>query len=1036
MPPLTPLITNGHGLPELEAVQRLLSEPDESAGQAARSSALAADLATHARKDSLHHPGLDALLTEYSLDSREGVVLMCLAEALLRIPDRPTREALLHDLLETADWQAHRAHSHSQWVNAVTWGLLLTGSLLRWQAHEPAELFAGLLGRLGQTTILTAVEQMSRHFATHFVAGENMEDALQRGEEERAAGYRHSYDMLGEAARTAAQARDYFDRYQGAISSLPGGDGGPEGSAGISVKLSALSPRFDWCSREHAVAEISQRLRELAHLAREKQLPMTVDAEEARHLELTLQIFANVYLDHDLRGWEGLGLAVQAYQPRAPAVIDWLQELQQRRGRRLPVRLVKGAYWDSEIKFSQMHGHPHYPVFTSKAATDLSYLSCARQLLATDGHLYPQFATHNAYTVARLLQLLPEGGTAKFEFQRLHGMGRALHDRVIQHYGISGCRIYAPVGRHQELLPYLVRRLLENGANASFVHAIADPELPISELTKNPRDVLTTGAIQPLPLPAEIFSGERRNAPGLLFECSRTTDALINSVAAHLEDDWRAAPVIDGQPLITGKARPCHAPGNTDHILGTCHPASAEDCRRALQLAEQASQDWRQLQPGQRADLVGKIADLYWQHRTELLALLVLEAGKTLPDALAELREAIDFCLYYGQQARRVLQPQALTGPTGESNTLHLAGRGPFACISPWNFPLAIFTGQIVAALVSGNTVLAKPASATPLIAARAHELMLAAGITPAVLQLLPAGAAEFSAAILASPSIAGVAFTGSMASAAQIQRTLAGRDGPIVPLIAETGGQNAMIVDSSALTEQVVDDVLRSAFNSAGQRCSALRMLYLQEEIADDVLEQLAGALAGFRVGDPLQLDSDCGPLISAAARQDVQVHISWLQQHGRKLAQAPAPSKNTPTGYYLPPQVWLIDGIEQLQREVFGPVLHVARYARDHLDEVIAAINATGYGLTLGIASRLTSRADQIARQSRAGNIYVNRDMIGATVGVQPFGGNGCSGTGPKAGGPHYLLRFVQEITRTVNTTAIGGNPQLLSGSGRRPV
>ncbi len=1029
-PQLPSLVRNGFGLPEADARARLLAD-DPLAGIREEVTATACDLATYARQQAVEQPGLDALLSEYALSSREGVVLMCLAEALLRIPDRASREQLLHDLLETPDWDAHRGHSHSHWVNAVTWGLILTGQLLRWSAAEPAEVLGRLLGRVGDGAILSAVEKVTRELALQFVAGEDIADALGRADSARDAGYRHSFDMLGEAARTRRQSDTYFRRYQEAIDTLPGGDG----AAGISVKLSALAPRLDWASRDRSAAEISRRLHELMRQAAGRDIPLTVDAEEARLLETTLEIFAAACRRLPGRDRAPPGLAVQAYQPRCGAVIEWLETLQRAHGRTIAVRLVKGAYWDNEIKFSQVHGHPAYPVFTRKALSDLSFLACTRQLLATGGRLYPQFATHNAHTVASVLCLARRAGSPAYEFQRLHGMGAALHDRVMAEHGITGCRIYAPVGDHRELLPYLVRRLLENGANSSFVHAIANPAEPVERLIAHPDPDITAGGEPRLPLPAGIFGRQRENAPGLFYECSQTQEALSGQLALHRQRQWTASALVDGERCGTAKPVRCVAPGDATQVLGTCRHAGGQDCRRALASARAHQADWAAQPAEARCAVVRRIGELYWRHRDELLSLLVYEGGKTPADALGELREAIDFCQYYAAGAL-ALQKEALAlrGPTGESNRLLLGGRGVFACISPWNFPLAIFTGQVVAALVCGNAVLAKPASNTPLVADRAVHLMLEAGVPAGVLHLLPAPAKVFSGEVLASPGLGGVAFTGSTRAAWEINRTLAGRDAPIIPLVAETGGQNAMIVDSSALPEQVVDHVIRSAFNSAGQRCSALRFLYMQEEIAAELTELLAGAIAELRCGAPDSFSTDCGPLISGPARDDIEAHLAWLAQHGRHIATAPAPPPGTPTGHYLPPQAWELQGIAQLRAEVFGPVLHLGRYQRRDLDAVVSDINATGYGLTLGVASRLRSTWERVARRSNAGNIYVNRDIIGATVGVQPFGGNALSGTGPKAGGPHYLTRFLRETTLTVNTTAIGGNAGLLGG-GREP-
>ncbi len=1022
--PLPDLLTNGYGLPESQAREQLIAE-SPIAGLEAPIEELALDLARQARQQAVEQPGLDALLGEYRLSSREGVVLMCLAEALLRIPDPGGRRRLLHDLLEEPDWEAHRGHSHSHWVNAVTWGLVLTGRMLRWSHQEPAAVLTSLVRRLGDTAILSAIEQVTRELACQFVAGEDMPDALRRAVAERDAGYCHSFDMLGEAARTRSQADAYFQRYQHAIDMLPGADA----AAGISVKLSALTPRFDWVSRNQVVPEIADRLRLLMQQAAEKKIPLTVDAEEARRLEMTLEIFALALSNCQATG-STHGIAVQAYQPRCGTVVDWLIALQKSLQRPIAIRLVKGAYWDTEIKFSQMQGHPAYPVYTRKSLTDLSYFAAAAKLLQAGAGVYPQFASHNAHTIAGILCLAKRAGHSNFEFQRLHGMGRALHDRVQKKHGGHGCRIYAPVGDHRELLPYLVRRLLENGANSSFVHAIANPDIALHHLIESPLTRAQQESDPTIRAPAQLYGTQRRNAPGLFYECSATESALMGDLQRYRHHTWHAAPCVDGNQVLTSAAIPCAGPADTRHRLGSYHAADTSTCQRALECACQAQPDWSRQPVTLRAGVLRQIGALYWKHRAELVSLLVYEAGKTPADALGELREAIDFCEYYALQAEHCMgTPQPLTGPTGENNRLHVTGRGVFACISPWNFPLAIFTGQVTAALVCGNAVLAKPASACPLIAGRATELMHVAGIPGQVLHLLPGAATVFSDAVLRDVRLGGVAFTGSTQGAWEINRTIASRDAPIIPMIAETGGQNALIVDSSALPEQVVDDVLRSAFNAAGQRCSALRFLYVQEEIADGLLSQLAAAVTELRVGHPAHFSTDCGPLISAAARQEITRHLHWLAEHATRLAAAPLPA--TEPGHYLAPQIWQLDDISQLSQEVFGPVLHVARFSFEDLDRVVGAINDTGFGLTLGIASRLKSTWNRILDQTHTGNVYINRDMIGATVGVQPFGGNLLSGTGPKAGGPNYLSRFLRETTVSINTAALGGNAGLLSGS-----
>ncbi len=1017
---------------ERKAMQRLLADAMPLRSTEQRLQGLALELADHVRTEGREHPGLESLLQEYALDSEEGVVLMCLAEALLRIPDEETALTFLRDQLAHTAWDHHVAHSPALWVNASTWGLLLTGRFLAGSPSGHADVIEKLAHRLGEPVLLAAVHRGVEIVGRRFVAGSDITEAIENNRAETARGYCHSYDMLGEAALTKAAAREYFDAYAGAIEALSGSAPAGAVAPGISVKLSALHPRYEFACRETTVPELSGRLLELARLARERDVTLTVDAEEARRLELGLEIFAAVYRDGGWGDWEGLGLAVQAYQKRAPGVIDWLAGLANQAGRQVGVRLVKGAYWDSEIKYAQQHVHAGYPVYTRKACTDVSWLACARRLLDTGNAFYPQFATHNAHSVAAVITLAESGATPAFEFQRLHGMGSALYDRVIEEYPHVPCRVYAPVGEYRDLLPYLVRRLLENGANTSFVRHAGDIDLSLEELVAEPAVELANLESIPnpaIPPPRRLHADTRPDAPGVNLDGHDELADALEHVARFSGRYWEARPLVGGEDTGTGDGEERTSPADLGHRIGICNPADAGDCGKALEIASAGFPAWNRVPAGTRAGILERAAGLYWEHRHELAALLVFEAGRTLRNAFGEIREAMDFCYHYAALCRREFsRPRRLRGPAGESNQLELGGRGVFACISPWNFPLAIFTGQVSAALAAGNSVLAKPAAATPLTGMRAVQLLHEAGVPADVLQFLPAPSPLFARHVIGDPRLAGVAVTGSTATAWSINRALAGRDAPIVPLIAETGGQNAMIVDSSALPEQVVSDVMASAFDSAGQRCSALRVLFLQEEIAEPVCTMLAGAMQELVVDHPLVPGTDVGPMISREAREAVAQHAACLSEAGRQIAAAPVPDAACPPGHYLVPSCHEIPGMDLLSGEVFGPVLHVVRYRADHLDRVIASINATGYGLTLGIQSRIRSRWDEVRQRVRAGNVYVNRNMIGANVGVQPFGGQGLSGTGPKAGGPDYLRRFAVESTLTVNTAAIGGNPDLL--------
>ncbi|CBL46040.1 Proline dehydrogenase/ delta-1-pyrroline-5-carboxylate dehydrogenase [gamma proteobacterium HdN1] len=987
---------------------------------------------------------MESLLKEYSLDTQEGLSLMCLAEALLRIPDDATAERFVEERLRRGDWGKHLGTSDAFWVNASTWGLLMAGKWFRPSAEKsaasvpiyektaaemfssagkilrnPDRLGAGLgewFQRLSDPLALGAIRQAMHIMARQFVAGENMEDALHLARKEAKRGYFHSFDRLGEAAITATDVQHYLTAYETALTALANLPGSQRIHNSLSVKLSAFHPRFEPRQPE-ALAALRKNLLFILEKARAADVAVTIDAEESWRLEATLEIFGSVLCEPAFRRWGKLGLAVQAYQKRALPVLHWLGDMSRKLQCAIPVRLVKGAYWDSEIKWAQQQGLADYPVFTRKSATDLHYQLCARYLLGEEHLLYPQFATHNANTVATLMVLARQYPKRNFEFQRLHGMGEPLFDYLLATDESVRCRVYSPVGSFRELLPYLVRRLLENGANSSFVHQVYNED--IASLTRSPAVRLKNSKSlhnDQIVVPPRLFLPERMNSKGLAIEDRGVQQKLRAQLQRFQHYRWQADATL-----------PVYSPANSQDLVG-CYPQfRISDCERAMEMASLAQSSWRQTQIADRARILERIADQFEENRTELIALLIRESGKTVVNAIGEVREAVDFCRYYAAQALLVLTPRTLNGPTGESNQLITEGRGVFLCISPWNFPLAIFTGQIVAALVAGNCVLAKCASLTPLIAARAVQFMHQAGIPPQVLHYLPASASHVEHTLLSHPALAGVIFTGSGSVAVRINRALAQREGAILPLIAETGGLNAMLVDSTALPEQVVRDIAVSAFDSAGQRCSALRVLFLQEEIADRLLTLLKGHLETLRIGDPWRWNTDIGPAISASARDEIIAHISSQASEGNLLFQAlPAADSH---GYFIPPTVLKLRHLSELDHEIFGPVLHVIRYSTDEFDAVIRQINSCQFGLTFGVHTRLDQTWQRLEQEISAGNIYINRNMIGATVGVQPFGGRGLSGTGPKAGGPHYLLRLVHEKSISNNTSAIGGNAGLLS-------
>ncbi len=1019
---------------ETACLQALLAELDLADEQLAGIDARARSLVAEVRRRRIGEGGIDAFMHEYDLDSREGVVLMCLAEALLRIPDAETADRLIRDKLADADWDAHLGRSESLFVNASTWALMLTGRVIRLGSLREDDLGAllrRLVARSGEPVIRQAVVQAMRILGRQFVLGRTIAEALKRADEAETNGYRHSYDMLGEAAKTAADAERYARAYESAIAAIGrhANGRGPIDGPGISVKLSALHPRYELAQMSRVTDELRPRLLALAVAAKDAGIGFTVDAEEADRLDPSLDLFDALATDPALAGWDGLGLAVQAYQKRAPAVIDWLADLARRGKRRLMVRLVKGAYWDTEIKRSQEGGFAGYPVFTRKLNTDVSYLACAKRLLADEQAFYPQFATHNAHTLAAVVEMA--GNRRDFEFQRLHGMGDALYAQVVGGGLGVDCRIYAPVGSHEDLLAYLVRRLLENGANTSFVNRIVDEKAPIDDIVADPiakARALDAAPHPRIPLPSRIFGDERRNSVGLDLSDITVLRPLASEINAAVDGNWMAAPLVAGETQ-PGQVADVTDPSDRRRIVGAVVDATAEDAAAAMSAAAAAAPAWDATPADTRAACLDRMADILERDMARFMAMAVREAGKTLPDAVAEVREAIDFCRYYAARARAdFAAPLALPGPTGERNEIALHGRGVFVCISPWNFPLAIFCGQVTAALAAGNAVIAKPAEQTPLIAHAAVSALYEAGVPAEALQLLPGPGEVVGAALIADPRLAGVAFTGSTETAAIINRTLAARDGPIVPLIAETGGQNAMLVDSSALPEQVVTDTVASAFQSAGQRCSALRVLFLQDDVADKTIDMLAGAMDELSVGDPALLRTDVGPVIDNDARQMLEDHAARMDREATLIRQVEM-GEETAHGTFVAPRAYEIDSLDWLHGEVFGPVLHIVRYQQSHLEAVIDAINGTGFGLTLGIHSRIDATVEYIHARLRVGNTYVNRNQIGAVVGVQPFGGEGLSGTGPKAGGPRYLHRFATERTLSIDTTAQGGNAALMS-------
>jgi len=1004
--PIRQKIRDFHRIDEDVAIDHILPEAEVNVSARSRAWERARKVVLQIRQDQEGSGAIDALLSEYSLSSEEGVVLMCLAEALLRVPDKLTQDALIRDKISQGQWSSHLGSSDSLFVNASSWGLLITGSMIGYNDKRSNDKFGLLkrtIGRLGEPVIRKSMNFAMKIMGKQFVLGETIEDATDRASEKEKIGYVYSYDMLGEGARTMADANDYLKSYQDAIDVIgkvanekTSAKTTPRKSPGISVKLSAIHPRYEFTHKTRVMNEIVPKLKALCLQAKSYNIGLTVDAEESERLDISLDIIEAVFTDNELAGWDGFGIALQAYQKRAIYVVDWLRELTLRVNRKMMVRLVKGAYWDTEIKNAQKDGLIHFPVFTRKSSTDVSYHACANKLLEYRDSIYPQFATHNAYTASTIVELAGDDKEG-FEFQCLHGMGDSLYEQIVRDEGIQ-CRIYAPVGYHEDLLAYLVRRLLENGANSSFVNAIVDESLPVESLLEDPVEKtqrLKNKYNNQIIKPIALYGNERDNAKGL----DLTDISAITPLKAAL-DKWFENNLLNKNE-VPEEANAVRNPADHREIIGFHQHHDEAQMRVMIESAQQAFGPWSQTAAKERAALLCRIGDILERHMDELIALCIKEAGKVAQDGIDEVREAVDFCRYYAVRAIELSKDE------------RLEARGVVLCISPWNFPLAIFLGQVAAAIATGNTVLAKPAEQTGLIALRAIELMKSVGLPENVVQAVIARGSKVGSTIIPDQRIQTVMFTGSTETGTRISQTLAERGGDQVPLIAETGGQNCMIVDSTALPEQVVDDVISSGFQSAGQRCSALRVLFLQEDIADHVISMLKGALAELHVGNPAKLSTDVGPVIDQKALDALNAHADYMQTNGKLLYQCQLSDDvdDNAGHFFFAPRLYEIANINVLQQEVFGPCVHIVRFKGDEIESVIDNINGTGFGLTMGIHSRIEHRAIELAKRSRAGNIYINRNMIGAIVGVQPFGGRGLSGTGPKAGGPNYLTRLVKE-------------------------
>ncbi|WP_035617720.1 bifunctional proline dehydrogenase/L-glutamate gamma-semialdehyde dehydrogenase PutA [Hyphomonas johnsonii] len=979
---------------------------------------------------------MESFLEEFGLSNSEGLALMCLAEALLRVPDADTRDDLIAEKIRSGDWSSHLGQSESWLVNASTWGLMLTGHVIgvpNSLSKGPANFVSGLIRESGEPVIRAAMMQAMRIMGEQFVLGRTVKEALKRGRRMVKLGEaaHFSFDMLGEGARTSADAARYLKAYELAIDAVAVDKDralAPEAANGVSVKLSAIHPRFEAVNEARVMAELYPQLLSLCEKAAAANIHLCLDAEEADRLVISLKLFERLAREPSLKGWAGLGLAIQAYQKRTLSVIANLTRLAEDTGQRFMVRLVKGAYWDSEIKHAQVEGYANFPVFTTKQGTDLHYIACAKEMLAASPAIYPQFATHNAHTLSAIDILAEEAGVTAYEFQRLHGMGEALYDAAEAGRRV---RVYAPVGAHKDLLPYLVRRLLENGANASFVHSFLDPDVPVEDVVDDPIIKVEVGPRRHpgIPTPPRIYGPERRNSQGLDLSQASVRKAMAASLKSFRDSPAIAAgAIVSGKPDANGGDL-VRVPFDTETVLGACKEASEASINAAMEAATRFQPKWDALGGAERADHLRAMADILEEHASRLIVLMAREAGKTLADGVAEVREAVDFCRYYAAQAELDFAgPVRLPGPTGETNHLSLHGRGVFCCISPWNFPLAIFTGQIAAALAAGNTVVAKPAEQTPLIAFEAVRLFQRAGLPVDALHLLPGRGETVGAALTSDLRVSGVCFTGGTTTARLINRTLAGRDGPIIPFIAETGGLNGMFVDTTALREQVIDDMIVSAFGSAGQRCSALRLAFIPKSTANGLIEGLIGAMNELKLGNPAEADTDVGPVIDTDSRELLRAHLERMKTEAKLLHQVDA-GKIGEDGYGFGPALVELSSLDQISEENFGPILHIVRYDPDNVAKVGKALAAKGYGLTLGVHSRLESFHAKVIAACPVGNTYVNRSMTGAVVGVQPFGGEGLSGTGPKAGGPHYLHRFASERVVTVNITAQGGDAELLS-------
>jgi RHH-type proline utilization regulon transcriptional repressor/proline dehydrogenase/delta 1-pyrroline-5-carboxylate dehydrogenase len=987
-------IRNSYSADEASVMRKLIAQIKLDASALDAVAAAGAKIVDQVRSET--SPSMmESFLAEYGLSTEEGVGLMCLAEALLRVPDAETIDELIYDKIEPSNWGAHLGQSSSPLINASTWALLLTGKVLEDDPNRPAAALRSLVRRVGEPLVRTAVAQAMKLLGRQFVLGQTIKEGMRNARDLEEEGYTYSYDMLGEAARTEDDAVRYHQAYAKAIEAIAKqAKGDVRSSPGISVKLSALHPRYEYTHHATVMAELVPRALNLAQQAAAANIGFNIDAEEQDRLDLSLDVIEKLLSDEALAGWDGLGIVVQAYGKRAAPVIEALYDMAERNDRKIMVRLVKGAYWDTEVKLAQELGVASFPVFTRKINTDVSYMSCTQMLMDRRDRIYPQFATHNAHTCAAVLAMAGDDKDS-FEFQRLHGMGESLHQIVRETHG-AHCRIYAPVGAHRDLLAYLVRRLLENGANSSFVNQVVDEDIPSAEITRDPvaevealGEVIANPAIRP---PLELFAPARRNSKGYRINEPASILPLLEAREAFADHQWSAGPMLAGDPPPAGKPRRVVSPADENRVVAEVYDATAAEVALALDAAQKGFEEWSAWPAGKRAGVLRRVADLYEENVAELTAITTREAGKMVLDGIAEVREAVDFLRYYANEAERLADESP-----GEPC-------GIFVCISPWNFPLAIFSGQIAAALAAGNAVLAKPAEQTPVIAARAVALMREAGLPSAALQLLPGDGPTVGGPLTSDPRIAGVCFTGSTEVAQIIHRTLAQNAGPSAVLIAETGGLNAMIVDSTALTEQAVRDILLSSFQSAGQRCSALRLLYVQDEARERLLHMLFGAMESLTIGDPWDLATDVSPVIDAEAQRDISAYTKTQEAAGRLLKSLPAPAQGT----YVSPAVIKVDGIADMEREIFGPILHVASFRARDIDSIVDDINERGYGLTFGLHTRIDDRVQQIVERIRAGNAYVNRNQIGAIVGSQPFGGEGLSGTGPKAGGPHYVERF----------------------------